>query len=349
MRKPANAKTYLLRLVALIPMLAASAVALPDAAAAQTLNAVKSRGALICGVSEGLLGFSTTDPKGNWTGFDVDFCRAVAGAVFGDTSKVRFIPLNAVDRFAALQSGRIDVLARNSTWTISREIEFGLMFAGVTYYDGQGFLVRKARNVTSSLELGGSKICVQSGTTTELNLKDYFRDNKMDYEPVTFAGVDDVRMAYDAGRCDVLTSDVSQLHAERLKLGKPGDHLILADVISKEPLGPAVRQGDDQWLNIVKWTHFAMVNAEELGVSSKTIDEALRSTSPDVRRLVGTEEKFGEQLGLSKDWAANLIRLVGNYGEVYERNVGVDSRLAIPRGLNELWTLGGIQYAPPLR
>jgi general L-amino acid transport system substrate-binding protein len=335
--------------IARAPLLAAIAAALPCAAAAQTLNEVKSRGALICGVSEGLLGFSSPDPKGTWAGFDVDFCRALAAAVFGDASKVRFVALNAVERFAALQSGRIDVLSRNSTWTISREIEFGLMFAGVTYYDGQGFLVRKARNVTSALELGGAKICMQSGTTTELNLKDYFRNNKMNYEPVTFAAADDARMAYDAGRCEVLTSDVSQLYAERLKLGKPGDHLILADVISKEPLGPAVRQGDDQWLNIVKWTHFAMVNAEELGVSSKTIDEALRSTSPDVQRLVGTEEKFGEQLGLSNGWAANLIRLVGNYGEVYERNVGVDSGLAIPRGLNELWTMGGIQYAPPLR
>jgi general L-amino acid transport system substrate-binding protein len=352
MRNPSNVNSRRLRgaLPVLAAVLAALAgAALPGVAGAQTLKAVKDRGALACGVNEGLLGFSAPDQKGAWAGFDVDFCRAVAAAVFGDASKVRYVPLDAGERFAALQSARIDVLSRNSTWTISRETEFGLMFAGVTYYDGQGFLVRKSRNITSALELGGSKVCVQSATTTELNLKDYFRNNKMDYEPVAFASVDDTRKAYDAGRCDVLTSDVSALHAERLKLGKPDDHLILADVISKEPLGPAVRQGDDQWLNIVKWTAFAMLDAEELGVSSKTIDEAVRSSSPDVKRLVGTEGKFGEQLGLSPDWAANLIRLVGNYGEVYERNVGVNSSLAIPRGLNELWTMGGIQYAPPMR
>jgi general L-amino acid transport system substrate-binding protein len=223
------------------------------------------------------------------------------------------------------------------------------MFAGVTYYDGQGFLVRKSRNVTSAFELGNCKVCVLEATTSEVNLKDFFRNNKMTYVPVLFAGADDARNAYDTGQCDVLTSDASQLHAQALKLGKPDQHLILADIISKEPLGPAVRQGDDQWLNIVKWTHFAMVNAEELGVSSRTIDGALQSTSPDVRRLVGTEGKFGERLGLANNWVANLIRLVGNYGEVYDRNVGVDSSLAIPRGLNELWTMGGIQYAPPLR
>lgn len=340
--------TWLVRVLALLLILA-SVEALPGLAAAQTLKEVKNRGELVCGISEGLLGFSATDARGQWTGFDVDFCRALAAAIFADTTKVHFVPLNAGERFDALQSGRIDVLSRNSTWTMSRESEFGVLFAGVTYYDGQGFMVRKSRNVTSALELSGGKVCVQSGTTTELNLKDYFRNNKMDYQPLTFAGPDDSRLAYDAGRCDVLTSDVSQLHAERLKLGKPGDHLILADVISKEPLGPAVRQGDDQWLNIIKWTHFAMINAEELGVSSKTISDALRSASPDVKRLVGTEGKFGEHIGLTNEWAANLVKLVGNYGEVYERNVGVDSILAIPRGLNELWTMGGIQYAPPIR
>jgi general L-amino acid transport system substrate-binding protein len=329
-------------------LVAATAV-LPAVASAQTLKSVKDHGQLACGVSEGLLGFSTPDSSGRWSGFDVDFCRAVAAAIFNDAGKVRFVALNAVDRFPALHSGTVDVLSRNSTWTISRETDFGLMFAGVTYYDGQGFLVRKPRDVSSALELGGTRVCTQSGTTTELNLKDYFRANKMDYQPVAFPGVDETRKAYDQGQCDVLTSDVSQLHAERLKLSKPDDHIILPDVISKEPLGPAVRQGDDQWLNIVKWTHFAMINAEELGVSSKTIEVALGSTSPDVRRLVGKEGKFGEQLGLSNDWAANLIRQVGNYGEVYERNVGVNSSLAIPRGLNELWSMGGIQYAPPMR
>jgi general L-amino acid transport system substrate-binding protein len=333
----------------MLPVLATAIVVLPGISDAQTLKAVKDRGELACGVSEGLLGFSTPDSKRNWEGFDVDFCRALAAAILGDATKVRFVPLNAEERFAALHSARIDVLSRNSTWTISRETDFGLLFAGVNYYDGQGFLVRKSRNITSALELNGSKICVQSGTTTELNLKDFFHNNKMEYEAVSFAAADDARRAYDTDRCDVLSSDVSQLYAERLKLGKPDDHLILPDVISKEPLGPAVRQGDDQWLNIVKWTHFAMINAEELGVSSRTINEALRSTSPDVRRLVGTEGKFGEQLGLTNDWAAKIIGLVGNYGEVYERNVGVNSSLAIPRSLNELWTMGGIQYAPPVR
>jgi general L-amino acid transport system substrate-binding protein len=348
MRKPLNVRPSW-HAVALALLVAVVVALLPSSGSAQTLNAVKSRGVLVCGVSAGLPGFSAPDSKGNWAGFDVDFCRAVAAAIFGDASKVRFVPLNTGERFAALHSGQIDLLSRNSTWTISSETEFGLMFAGVTYYDGQGFLVRKSRNVTSAFELGNSKVCVQEATTSEVNLKDFFRNNKMTYVPVLFAGADDARNAYDTGQCDVLTSDVSQLHAQALKLGKPDQHLILADIISKEPLGPAVRQGDDQWLNIVKWTHFAMVNAEELGVSSRTIDGALQSTSPDVRRLVGTEGKFGERLGLANNWVANLIKLVGNYGEVYDRNVGVDSSLAIPRGLNELWTMGGIQYAPPLR
>jgi general L-amino acid transport system substrate-binding protein len=347
MRKPLNVSSSWR--AAALALLAIVVALLPRSGSAQTLNAVKSRGVLVCGVSEGLPGFSAPDSNGNWAGFDVDFCRALAAAIFSDPSKVRFVSLNTGERFAALHSGQIDLLSRNSTWTISRETEFGLMFAGVTYYDGQGFLVRKSRNVTSGFGLGNSKVCVQEATTTEENLKDFFRNNKMTYVPVLFAGADDARNAYDTGQCDVLTSDVSQLHAERLKLAEPDQHLVLADVISKEPLGPAVRQADDQWLNIVKWTHFAMVNAEELGVSSRTIDGALQSTSPDVRRLIGTEGKFGEQLGLANDWAANLIRLVGNYGEVYNRNVGVDSSLAIPRGLNELWTMGGIQYAPPLR
>lgn len=316
---------------------------------AQTLKAVKERGVLNCGVSQGLLGFSNADDKNNWSGFDVDFCRAVAAAIFDDPSKVAFVPLDAPARFTALQSNKIDVLSRNTTWTMSRENSLGVLFAGIAFYDGQGFMLRRDAKIDTALELSGKTVCAQSGTTTELNLADYFRANNMSLSVATFPTAQEARTGYDEKKCDVLTSDVSQLHAERLKLSAPNTHIILPEVISKEPLGPVVRQGDDQWLNIVKWTHFAMVNAEELGVSSKTIDEALRSTSPDVQRLVGTEEKFGEQLGLSNGWAANLIRLVGNYGEVYERNVGVDSRLAIPRGLNELWTMGGIQYAPPLR
>ena len=318
-------------------------------ASAQTLTAVKERGSLLCGVSQGLYGFSIPDDKGNWSGFDVDLCRAIAAAIFNDPGKVKFVPLSATDRFAALKSGAIDILSRNTTWTMSRETSLGLSFAGITYYDGQGFLVPGALNVESALELGGKSVCTQTGTTTELNLADYFASNKMELEVIALATAEETVKAYESGRCSVLTSDVSQLYAERLKLAKPGDHIILPEIISREPLGPAVRQGDDQWFNIVKWTHFAMVNAEELGVSSTTIDQAMRSEKPDVKRLVGTEGDYGVQLGLTKDWAARIIRLVGNYDEVFERNIGTASRLDIPRGVNNLWTNGGIQYAPPIR
>ncbi len=327
----------------------ASAQGMASPAAAQTLNAVRERGALVCGVSHGLLGFSSVDDKGNWSGFDVDLCRAIAAAIFNDAGKVRFVPLDAAARFAALKSGDVDVLSRNSTWTMSRETTFGLIFAAVTYYDGQGFLVRKALNVESALELDGKSFCLQTGTTGELNVADYFRANNMTYSAVELASLDEILTAYDGGRCDVFATDVSQLHAERLKLAKPDEHVILPDVISKEPLGPVVRQGDDQWFTIVKWTHFAMVNAEELGVSSKTIERAMQSEKPEVKRLVGTAGNFGEQAGLASDWAARIVRLVGNYGEVFERNIGTKSPLGIPRGLNHLWTMGGIQYAPPIR
>jgi general L-amino acid transport system substrate-binding protein len=320
-----------------------------EAASAQTLKAVKDRGTLVCGVSHGIYGFSAADEKGNWSGFDVDFCRAIAAAIFNDAGKVRFVPLSAEDRFARLRSSEVDVLSRNSTWTMSRETGLKLTFAAVTYYDGQGFLVRSARNATSGLELGGAKVCVQRGTTTELNLADYFRANQMKLEAVALPSADETLKAYDTGRCDVFTSDISQLHAERLKLAKPDEHVVLPDIISKEPLGPVVRQGDEQWFNIVKWTHFAMLNAEELGVTSKTVDEAVRSDKPDVKRLVGTEGNYGEELGLTNDWAVRIVKLVGNYGEAFERNVGTGSRLAIPRGINQLWDAGGIQYAPPIR
>ena len=300
-------------------------------------------------MSQGIYGFSAADDRGQWSGFDVDLCRAIAAAIFNDASKVSFTPLSALDRFARLRAGEVDVLSRNSTWTLSREAELGLSFAAVTYYDGQGFLVRNARNVASALELDGIKVCVQSGTTTEVNLPDFFRANQITHEPVTLVSVADVRQAYNSGRCDAITSDVSQLYGERLKLARPDDHVVLPDIISKEPLGPAVRQGDDQWLRIVRWTHFAMINAEELGVSTKTIEEARKSEKPDVKRLLGREGNYGEQLGLTSDWAARVIKLVGNYGEVFERNVGVNSKLTIPRGLNQLWTRGGIQYAPPIR
>jgi general L-amino acid transport system substrate-binding protein len=319
-----------------------------DPGAAQTLAAVKERGALVCGVSEGIIGFSAQSDKG-WTGFDVDLCRALAAAIFDDAGKVRYVPLNANDRFAALQAGTIDVLSRNSTWTMSRETDLRLTFPAVTYYDGQGFLIRRNTTVSSALELDNTKVCVQSGTTTELNLVDYFRANNMELERVAAARAADVAKAYDAGLCDAFTSDVSQLHAERLALKTPDDHVILPDIISKEPLGPAVRQGDEPWTNIVKWTVFAMINAEELGISSKSIDQALRSDKPEIKRLVGTEGNFGEQMGLTKDWAVRIIKQVGNYGEVFERNIGTESPLGIPRGLNHLWTAGGILYAPPIR
>ena len=315
----------------------------------RTLKRTIGRGEVLCGVNTGLPGFSIPDDKGNWSGFDVDLCRAIAAAIFNDAGKVRFVPLDAAARFAALKSGDVDVLSRNSTWTMSRETTFGLVFAAVTYYDGQGFLVRKALNVESALELDGKSFCLQTGTTGELNVADYFRANNMTYSAVELASLDEILTAYDGGRCDVFATDVSQLHAERLKLAKPDEHVILPDVISKEPLGPVVRQGDDQWFTIVKWTHFAMVNAEELGVSSKTIERAMQSEKPEVKRLVGTAGNFGEQAGLASDWAARIVRLVGNYGEVFERNIGTKSPLGIPRGLNHLWTMGGIQYAPPIR
>jgi len=318
------------------------------AASAQTLKKVKDRGSLICGVSQGLLGFSNPDDKGNWTGFDVDFCRAVAAAVLNDAGKTKFTPLSAKDRFEPLKTGDIDLLSRNTTWTISRDVAFG-NFAGVTYYDGQGFMVRKALKVNSALELTGASVCTQTGTTTELNLADYFRANNMKYEVIAFGTADETVKAYEAGRCDAFTTDVSQLYAERLKLTNPNDHVILPEIVSKEPLGPLVRHGDDQWFDVVKWTHFAMLNAEELGVSSKTVDEAMKSNQPEIRRLLGVEGNFGEQLGLSKDWVVRIVKLVGNYGEVFERNVGAGSKLGISRGLNRLWTKGGIQYAPPIR
>src|SRR5215218_1610952 len=323
-------------------MLAVAAVlGFSASASAQTLNTVKQRGSLICGVTQGLPGFSSPDDRGNWTGLDVDLCRAIAVAIFNDPNKVKFTPLSTKDRFTALQSGEIDVLARNTS--------LGLNFAAVNYYDGQGFMVRKSLKINSALELNGASVCTQTGTTTELNLADYFRANKMKYEVLALATADETIKAYDGGRCDVFTTDVSQLYAEKLKLTNANDHIILSEVISKEPLGPVVRHGDDQWFDIVKWVHFAMVNAEELGVSSKTVDEALKSDKPDVKRLLGTEGNYGEQLGLTKDWAVRIIKAVGNYGEVFERNVGSGSKLGIARGLNNLWTKGGIQYAPPIR
>lgn len=318
-------------------------------AQADTLADVKARGTLKCGVSQGLDGFSAKDDKGQWTGFDVDFCKAVAAAVLGDAAKVEYVPLSAEARFPALQKGEIDLLSRNSTWTLQREADLKLLFAGISYYDGQGFMVPQAKNVMGALELNNSKVCTQRGTTSALNAQDYFRQNNMALELIELPTVDEVVKAYADGKCDVLTTDVSQLYALRLKLPKPADHVVLPDVISKEPLGPVVRQGDDAWLNVVKWSLFALLNAEELGISQATLDQALGSQKPDVKRFVGTDGAYGEQLGLTKDWAVRIVRSVGNYGEVFERNVGTASKLGIPRGINQLWSMGGIQYAPPIR
>lgn len=320
-----------------------------SAVSAQTLNQVKQRGVLQCGSNTGLAGFGQPDAQGNWTGLDVDFCRAVAAAIFNDPAKVKFVPLSAKDRFTALQSGEVDLLVRNTTWTMSRDTSLGLEFAVVNYYDGQGFMVRKKLNVKSAMDLSGASVCSQQGTTTELNLADFFRANKLKYEPVIFATSDETIKAYDAGRCDVFTTDASGLYAERLKLTNPDDHMILPEIISKEPLGPSVRQGDPQWNDLIKWTHFAMVNAEELGISRANVDEQLKSANPEIKRLLGTEGKFGEMLGLTDDWAYRIIKHVGNYGEVFERNVGQGSRLKIARGVNALWNKGGLQYAPPIR
>jgi general L-amino acid transport system substrate-binding protein len=316
---------------------------------AGVLDQVKSKGFLQCGVSQGLPGFSNPDDKGNWTGIDVDICRAVAAAIFDDTSKVRYTPLTAKDRFTALQSGEIDVLSRNTTWTSSRDTSLGLNFTGVNYYDGQGFLVRKDKKVASALELSGASVCTQTGTTTELNVADFFRSRNMKYEVVAFATADETVKAYEAGRCDVFTSDVSQLYAMRLKLANTADHIVLPEIISKEPLGPVVRHGDDQWFDIVKWVLYAMLSAEELGVTAKNAEEMTKSNNPEIKRLLGTEGNFGEQLGLTKDWVVRIVKHVGNYGESFDRNVGQGSKLGIERGLNRLWNKGGIQYAPPIR
>src|SRR5438128_5563682 len=323
--------------VSLVVTLALAAGLSAQAASAQTLKTVKDRGQLSCGVSQGLPGFSSPDDKGNWTGLDVDVCRAIAAAIFNDGTKVKFVPLSAKDRFTALQSGEIDLLSRNTTWTISRDTSLGANFTGVTYYDGQGFLVKKSLKVNSALELNSASVCVQTGTTTEQNLADYFKANNMKYEVIAFANADETLKAYESGRRDAFTTDSSALYAQRLKLATPADHIVLPEIISKEPLGPVVRHGDDQWFDIVKWTLFAMINAEEMGVTQKNVDDMLKSDKPDVKRLLGTDSNMGEQLGLTKDWVVRIVKAVGNYGESFERNVGANSPLQIARGVNRLW------------
>ncbi|ACQ92845.1 extracellular solute-binding protein family 3 [Tolumonas auensis DSM 9187] len=332
----------------------ASAVALlvagnAQAASGDTLANVKKKGYVQCGVNDGLPGFSSPNAKGAWEGMDVDVCRAVAAAVFADASKVKYIPLGGKERFTALQSGEVDILSRNTTWTMTRDATLGLKSTATTYYDGQGFMVNKSLGVKSAKELDGATICTEGGTTTEMNMADYFNANKMKYTPVVFDNSDQTVKGFESGRCDVLTSDKSQLFAVRVKLAKPDDVAVLPEIISKEPLGPMVRQGDESWELLVKWTVFAMINAEELGVSSKNVDEMAKSGSPDVKRMLGYDAPDGTTLGAVKDWGYQIVKQVGNYAEVFDRNVGKDSPLKIVRTENNLWNKGGFLYAPPVR
>ena len=312
-----------------------------------TTDNVRSKGFVQCGVNTGVAGFSAPDSKGAWRGIDVDLCRAVAAAVLGDASKVRYTPLTAQQRFTALQSGEVDILSRNTTWTLTRDTSLGLNFVGVNFYDGQGFMVPKKLNVKSARQLNGATICVQPGTTPELNLADYFRANRMTFKPVVIEKLEEVLNAYFAGRCDAFTTDVSGLVSTRAsRATNPGDHVILPDVISKEPLGPAVRHGDDRWFDIVKWSLFAMIEAEELGLTSKNIDEQAKSSNPSIQRFVGATGDFGKMLGIDNRWALQIIKQVGNYGESFDANL---TPLGFERGINKLWNQGGLMYAPPIR
>jgi len=330
------------------PLLAAAALLAPVlATAGPTLDSVKQRGALRCGVNTGLIGFSAPDSQGKWTGIDVDFCRAVAAVVLGDPNKVQFVPTNTQNRFTVLQSGEVDILSRNTTWTASRDATLGAVFAGTIFYDGQGFMVKKSANVKSAAQLNGATICVQPGTTTELNLSDYFRTKKMTFRPVVVNELQQVEQAFFSGRCDVFTTDISGLAATRLKAPNKDDYVILPEAISKEPLGPLVRRGDWEFYNIVKWTLFGLIEAEEYGVSSASVDK-LKSESkdPPVQRLVGTSGDIGKGMGLDNDWLVRAIKAIGNYGEMYERNIGP---IGIARGVNAQWRDGGLMYAPPIR
>jgi general L-amino acid transport system substrate-binding protein len=320
-----------------------------DAQTNKTLTIVKQRGALSCGVNGSIPGFSISDDAGHWTGFDVDYCRAIAVAIFGDATKVKFVPTTATQRFNALQSGEVDVLVRNTTWTSARDSVDALSFTGVNYYDGQGFMVKTSLGAKSAKDLHNPTVCVESGTTSELNLASYFKASGTSYKLLVSPKRDLAVQAYLAGRCDVYTTDMSGLYSVRVQQARPRDHFILPDVISKEPLGPSVRQGDSQWFTIVKWVHFALLSAEELGVTQANVDQMVGSSDPNIRLLLGSEGEFGNGLGLNSDFVAPVIRAVGNYGEIFERNVGSDSRLKIARGLNNLWNKGGLQYAPPVR
>lgn len=330
-------------------MASAMTALLVGGAVAGTLDTVKEKGYVNTGVSGKVIGFSSPDAKGEWTGIDVDFGRAVAAAIFNDPTKIRFTPVAFKEAFTALQSGEIDILARNTTWTYQRDTKLGLEFVGTLFYDGQGFLVKKSLGVKSAAELNGASICTQAGTTTELNVSDYFVSKGMTYKPVVYESADEATVIYDSGRCDVYTTDTSALASRRSTLGNPKDHLILPEVISKEPLGPAVRQGDQQWSDIVRWVLFAMINAEELGITSKNVDEMMKSTNPAIQRFLGIDANYGEYMGLTADWAYRIVKHVGNYGEVFDRNVGPATALGLERGVNALWTKGGLMYAPPIR
>jgi general L-amino acid transport system substrate-binding protein len=334
---------------------AAFAAALAGAAgtahAGKDLDAVKARGQLACGVvTGGISGFMSVDSQGKWVGLDVDICRAVSAAIFGDSEKVKFVPVTAIQRFTALQSGEVDMLSNNTTWTLQRDTALGFDFTGITYYDGQGFMVNKKLGVKSAKELNGATICVAPGSTTELNLADYFRANKMSFKPVVIEKVDEIRAAFFSGRCDVYTTDRSGLFATRVaNAPNPDDYVILPEIISKEPLGPVVRHGDNQFGDIVRWAQYAMIEAEENGITSKNVDDMLKSENPTIKRILGVTPGMGKALGVDEKWVYNIIKQVGNYGEAFERNVGAGSPLKIDRGLNKLWSQGGLQYAPPIR
>lgn len=333
-------------------LISTAAVALTVTAGvnAGTLDDIKAKGFIQCGVSQGVPGFSNADDAGNWTGIDVDGCRAAAAAVFGDAQKVKFTPLSSKERFAALSSGEIDMLSRNTTWTYTRDTALGLDFTAVNFYDGQGFMVRKDLGVTTAMDLDGATVCTEQGTTTELNMADFFRKYELEYVPVVVQKVDEAVAAYASGRCDVYTTDKSGLAAQRTKLSNPDDHMILPETISKEPLGPVVRHGDNQWKDVVTWAIFAQVNAEEMGITSKNVAKIKAETKdPGILRLLGAEGNMGANLGLTADWAYNIIAQVGNYAEVFERNIGPNTPVGLPRGVNKLWTDGGVMYAPPIR
>ena len=336
--------------IALAASLGVSAsAAMAQTTASATLDAVKAKGYVQCGVTGGVAGFSAPDANNNWTGLEVDYCRALAAAIFNNPDNVRYTPLTSQERFTALSAGEIDVLSRTTTWTMSRDTQLGISFVGTMFYDGQGFMVREADGIASAMELSGAAICIESGTTTELNAADYFASNNLEFNTVVFVDQDEVFKAYEDGRCDVYTTDSSALASERSKAADPDAHVILPDIISKEPLGPVVRQGDTGWFNLARWTYFALLEAEEMGVTQANVDEMLGSDNPAVKRLLGVEGDFGTPLGLTKDWAYQIIKALGNYGEIYERHVGPNTPIGLDRGLNALWNDGGIQYSPPIR